>query len=111
MFFDTSFLISFSHRRFVIFVLIATFLDSSLWDVSSDDKCSFYEGVRAIHDVTHPDITTPMNGEDILPTYLIPYNFPKSPSKKRFLSRDTLALKRKHSSSSSVNFDTTLKNQ
>jgi len=89
--------------------------DSSLWDVSSDDNCGdFYEGVRAIHDIAHPDITTPIDGEDILPTLLIPYNFVKSPtctpSKKRFLSRDKLPLKRKHSSSSSVNFDA-IKNQ
>lgn len=78
-------------------------IDSALWDVNSDDNCSFYEGVRAIYDVIHPDITAPMNEEDFS------YHLIKSPSKTRFLPRDKMPLKRKHSSSS-VNFDTA-KNQ
>mmetsp|Transcript_6420 Transcript_6420/g.9754 ORF Transcript_6420/g.9754 Transcript_6420/m.9754 type:complete len:149 (-) Transcript_6420:1985-2431(-) len=85
-------------------------IDSSLWDVNSDDNCSFYEEVRAIHDMTHPDITTPMNGEDTLLTHMIPYHFIKSPSKTRLLSREKLPLMRKYSSSSSITFDT-VKNQ
>lgn len=49
---------------------------------------NFYEGVMKIYDITHPDITTPLNGQDPTPTHLVPYtrknNASVSPLRRRF---------------------------
>lgn len=91
-------------------------IDSSIWsdfselqEFPDDEDGNFYQEVRTIHDITHPNITTPMNDHDIIPTHLAPYhemNLP-SPKKRRFLSRDKQlsSLKRQGSSSSSITFN------
>lgn len=86
--------------------------DSSLWSVRSDFQLcqddiedNFFDEVRNINILSHPDITTPLSGQDNIPTHLIPYEkkgIQISPIKKRFsLNRDRLPLPRKSSSSSS----------
>jgi len=90
--------------------------DSSVWSVHSDYQAfpddgseNFYEGVRKIHGITHPDITTPMNGKDSIPTHLVPNNKSLvSPiiSNRRYIAKMEEFLSRKSSSSSSsVKFD------
>lgn len=84
----------------------------SLWSVRSDFQLcqddiedNFFDEVRNINILSHPDITTPLSGQDNIPTHLIPYEkkgIQISPIKKRFsLNRDRLPLPRKSSSSSS----------
>lgn len=88
----------------------------SVWSVHSDYQAfpddgseNFYEGVRKIHGITHPDITTPMNGKDSIPTHLVPNNKSLvSPiiSNRRYIAKMEEFLSRKSSSSSSsVKFD------
>jgi hypothetical protein len=89
----------------------------SIWSVHSDyevfpenDSDDFYEGFKRIHDIIDPDITTLLNGNDTLASYVNTISDKSliSPvtSKRRYLSKmDSRKLKRKNSSSSSAAFD------
>ena len=37
------------------------------------EDVDFNEGVKDVYDSTHPDFTSPVNGNDIIPTHLCPY--------------------------------------
>lgn len=93
---------------------------SEISPLSDVDDGNFYKGVRAIHDITHADITTPTNGNghsagnwrdtdffDEIPTFLIPYEKKRliSPLKSRLVSRDNSPLL------SSTNSSEVVKNQ